>query len=352
MYILKAGDATLHRSVDTMLKTDKCISGKLTQELNAADSLEFQMPPVSSGYRKIQNLLTQIQLTNDGDYLFLGRALEQNYDFYNRVTVKCKGFLDYLNDGVARPASVSGISAEQFLSDVITQYNAQVDEFKQLKIGNITVDADIELEYDYTSTYDVIFNKLIGAYGGYVKHRRSGGVNYIDYTAQSGVTIDSVVVRFGNNLLDIQKYLNADDVYTVLVPYGEDGITVESVNDSKNYIENNLGISTFGRICRSKKFDGITTASELLTAAQADLDQNITQSLTLELTAVEMKLINMDIRSTVVGNIYRAVSTPHGIDDYFCCSKKVTDFINPQNSKITFGVTRDTLTDLIKRKVL
>lgn len=352
MYLLQSDGITIHRPVDTVSVTKKIVSGTLTQELNCSDKLEFAIPPTNQMCDGINNLTSQIVLTDSSAELFRGRPIDQNSDFYRNNKIKCNGFLDYLNDAVARPATVSGMTAKEFISYVIAEYNSQVEDYKQFKVGEVTDGLTIELEYDYSSTHDVLFSKLIGAYGGYIKHRRVGNTNYIDYTLNSGVEVPGTAVKFGQNLLDLQKFLNAANVYTVLVPYGEDGITISGVNNGNDYIESSQGINVFGRVCKAKKFDGITTPAELLTVATADLNSGIAQALTLELTAVEMHLLNIDISSLFVGNYYKVVSPPHGIDDYFLCSKKSIDLLNAQNSKVIFGYTRNTLTDLIKRKVI
>lgn len=42
----------------------------------------------------------------------------------------------------------------------------------------------------------------------------------------------------GLNLKEITKETDSCDYYTIIVPYGAEGLTIESVNDGKNYLEN------------------------------------------------------------------------------------------------------------------
>lgn len=93
--------------------------------------------------------------------------------------------------------------------------------------------------------YDLVFRRKYIAHGGYIRPRLTDGQRYIDLVAEYG-KVNSQVIEFGLNMLDISEYISADNVFTVLIPLGAeqqdaDGnntgrLTIASVNSGKDYI--------------------------------------------------------------------------------------------------------------------
>ena len=117
------------------------------------------------------------------------------------------------------------------------------------------------------------------------------------------------------------------------------------MNNGKDYIENATGISLFGKIWRSAYWDDVTVASNLLTKGRAYLENGISMAVTLSIKAVDLHLLDVNTAKIVIGNYYRVVSEPHGLDTLFLCSKAELDLVNPDKTNYTFGVTFDALTD-------
>ena len=91
-------------------------------------------------------------------------------------------------------------------------------------------------------------------------------------------------------------------------------------------------------------FPDIGTASELLTAGQAALEENIDAALSLTLTALDLRHAGVDAARLRAGYLNRVVSPPHGYDRVVQCKRIALDLGDPEKSKYSFGVTRKTLT--------
>lgn len=328
------------------------LSPKLTVELNKAGSLEFVLPPTNPMFDGILKMKSVLTVHRDVTEIFRGRCLNHEKDFYRRKKIYCEGDLAFLLDSVQRPYSFQGDVPDLF-RQFVGNHNEQVDAFKRFVAGEITVtDANGYINREdktYPNTLDEINSALIDTHGGYIRTRLgTDGVRYVDLLADYN-SVSSQVIEFGVNLLDITEYIKADDVFTVLVPLGaeRDGarLTIKSVNDGKDYIQNDTAISLFGRICKVETWDDVTEAKNLLSKGKAYLDAGIEMAVSLSIKAVDLHLVDVDTDQIRLGDQVRVISTPHGLDSYFLCSKIVLDLVNPDQSEYVFGASFKTLTE-------
>ena len=126
-------------------------------------------------------------------------------------------------------------------------------------------------------------------------------------------------------------------------------MTIESVNDGKDYLESSSGIALFGRIETCEGWDDITVAQNLKDADLARLSDLISESVTLTLSAIDLSMLDVQVDKLRVGEYNRVLSLPHNLDDYFQCSRMVLNLCNPAQNQYTFGSPRRTLTDSINR---
>lgn len=347
---------------DTKLQYDEeyiLLSPVLNLEVNKAGSLEFLLPPSNLGYNLIDKMKTTIKVVDDEDeILFVGRILHDERDFYNRKQVYCEGALSFLMDGVMRPYSYTGSVQDYFKLFLDTQ-NSQVDTDRQIIY---TIDADpvedpnstiVRSSQDPVQILTELTNKLLdnSALGGYfiVEYLNDDTVTckYSNsYTNVSDQTID-----FRENLLDIKEYITGENVFTVLIPYGakiegtDTRLTIESVNSGLDYLEDQTGISFFGRIWKFQIWDDVTVASNLKSKGQAYLQQNIELSSSLTIKAVDLHYINVDVSRIRLGDSVKVVSTPHGLNTFFTCSQIQLNFDDPSQDEYTFGAVLKGLTD-------
>lgn len=375
MYRIYADGELLH---DPQLVSEGCgvLSPKVTKELNKAGSLQFVMPPNNNSYDSINTLSSMITVYNDDKEIFRGRVLNDEKDFYNQKNVYCEGDLALLLDSVVRPYSYSGAPAELFRK-YIKEHNAVMDAQSQtdktFKMGKVDVvvqtdiadengelDADADTNtvgcenYNYPQTLDEINEKLINNIGGYIKTYKKGDDYYIDWTSKSGGS-SSQIIEFGVNLLDITEHVSAEEIYTVLIPIGaplkdsegnelKTKTNIKDVNNNKDYIVNANGVSLFGWIEHKEEWTEVSNKTQLKRLGTALLNKTIEAAMTLNVKAIDLHLLNVDVDQIEVGDYVTVISIPHNINREIQCTKIVYDLTNPDQTEYTFGENHTSLT--------
>lgn len=338
MYTIYADDALLYSPGDEELSV---LSPVLETQCNAAGTLTFVLLPEHPMYSALHKMRTRIDVRQDDEIIWRGRMLETETDFYRQKTVTCEGELTYLVDSVLHPyklADYDGTAAGLFRL-YLTRHNEAVSEAQQFQIGNVDIETLSSVENTgYGNTWDEISDNLIDIHGGFLRIRHEGGVRYLDWTKESGTSCGQVI-RFGENLLDLSEYVSASEVVTCLIPYagqGDSKITIASVNDGKDYIEDEAGIALYGRIWGVTEFDA-KDASTLLEMAKENLQKRLKETITITISAVDLHLLDVNAESFHVGDKVRVVSPPHGIDAEYTCTAISLDLVNPDQSEYTFG---------------
>lgn len=338
MYTIYADDALLYSPGDEELSV---LSPVLETQCNAAGTLTFVLLPEHPLYSALHKMRTRIDVRQDDEIIWRGRVLETESDFYRQKTVTCEGELTYLVDSVLHPyklADYDGTAAGLFRL-YLTRHNEAVSEAQQFQIGNVDIETLSSVENTgYGNTWDEISDNLIDIHGGFLRVRYDGETRYLDWTKESGTSCGQVI-RFGENLLDLSEYVSASEVVTCLIPYaGQSGsqITIKSVNDGKDYIEDAAGIALYGRIWGVTEFD-TKDASTLLEMAKENLHKRLKETITITISAVDLHLLDVNAESFRVGDKVRVVSPPHGIDAEYTCTAISLDLVNPDQSEYTFG---------------
>lgn len=356
MYTIYADDKLLFAP---HLSREGCgvFSPKLTLELNKAGSLEFVLPPDNHLYDELSKLKTIITVFQNGEELFRGRILNDEKDFYRQKRTYCEGELAFLLDSKQRPYNFEG-SIEDLFRFYINRHNERVEPAKQFKVGNVTVEYEYPTVYsdntNYSTTSDEITEKLLGNIGGYLKTRGSGNNRYIDWLSESGDD-NSQIIEFGVNLIDISEYISAENIFTVFIPigstiYDEEGnlsgkLDISSINDGKDYLENETAIALFGRIEETSEWPDVEDVNELKTLGEETLNSNIELSVTLTVKAVDLHMLNVNTERIKLGDWVRVISLPHKLDRKFQCTKIVYDLLNPDQNEYVFGLSFTSLTE-------
>lgn len=327
-------------------------SPKLTVELNKAGSLEYTMPPDNVLYNEVKKLSSIVTVFQNGNELFRGRVLNDEKDFYKQKKVYCEGELAFLLDSIQRPYSTETNVGTKF-KEYISNHNSRVENAKQFTVGNITVDTTEKYLFEnegYSNTFDELNTNIIEPFGGYLVTRGSNSVRYIDLLKESG-KVNSQTIEFGINLLDITEHISAENIFTVLIPLGKSqgnnagNLTIASVNDGKDYIEDGTAISLFGRIEATHDWSDVEDPSKLKTLGEELLSQSIELAVTLTVKAVDLHLLNVETQQLRIGDWIRVVSLPHGLDRDFQCTKITYNLENPDQTEYIFGVTYTGMTD-------
>lgn len=352
MYTVWIDDLCIYSPVITDLDY-KIINPVLTEELNKTGTFEFTLPKENRGYDQIQKMNSLVTIKEDGVDIWWGRVTDDEKDYKNNRKIHCEGILGYLLDSIVRPYDHQDdlpVLFRKFIDD----HNARVGPRKKqfvIRYCDVT-DPNNYVHYSstqYPATLDEINEKLIKTHGGYLKAIRENGVNYLDYTVNPwSFDINMIcpqTIEFGKNLIDFKKVVDATGVITVLIPLGKDGLTIKTVNNGKDYLENTTAISIFGRIEKIQKWDDVTVASNLKSKGQAFLNEHSEMTSNISIKAVDLHLVEEGTEKIKLGQLVKCVSVPHGIDEFFPCSKIVTHLDDASKDEFTLGVVLKGMTD-------
>ena len=336
---------------DSRLEDYSLLKLTLTTGLNKGGTASLVMPQHHPAYNSFVSYRTVVTIYRDGVLLFRGRALYPSDDFYNRRTITCEGERCFLRDAIIRPYVYQDGPAAIF-ADVVALYNAQVDEFKRFVVGTVTATDPnnyLRLESESAEKASDVIDKLVTRCGGYIVfttnqdgRRVINWYDSIDY--RSGQ-----VIEFGENLTNFARSDSNPDLATVIIPYGAKDettgtrITVESVNDGLDFIQDYEAVALRGVIAAAVYWDDITIPDNLLKKAQQYLASSKLMLTALELTAVDLSYMDKNIDTFRVGDSIQVRSKPHGVDDLFQLTDRTYDLLDPAKDKITLGKSIATL---------
>ena len=338
----------------TQMDSLNIFSPSLELELNKTGSFRFTVQADHTYYGMIKRMKSIIMVYRDDTLLFRGRVLEEETGWHNEKTCSCEGDMAFLLDSVLRPFSYSGTAAE-FLSYVLSLHNAQVDASKRIQPGNVTVEGVVSYDAtEYLTAYETIQKALFEPIGGYLKTRFVDGVAYLDYLADITL-LSPQTIEFGKNLLDLKRTHKGADIATVIIPLGakvkdEEGndtgqrLTIESVNDGLDFVQDENGVAQFGQIVKSVIFDDVTDPEMLKQRGQAQLADSVKALDTIELMAADLAAAGYDIASFNLGTQVRVISKPHGIDQRFIVVKLNINPFDPAGNKLVLGGAIKTFT--------
>lgn len=349
MIQIYAGDQLAY---DSRLEDYSLLGLTVTTGLNTSGTAEIIMRSGHPAYYLFQSYKTIVTIYRDGALLFRGRALYPSDDFYNRRTITCEGERGFLHDTVIRPYVYQDGPAAIFTS-IIDLHNAQVDATKQFEVGTIEVTDPnnyIRLESESAQQTSDVIDALVERCGGYIVFTTDpGGARTINWYEDLGYR-SGQVIEFGENLLDFARTTDNPDLATVIIPYGakdeETGaaLTIESVNDDLDYIQDYEAVALRGVIAKAVYWDDVTLPENLLAKAQQYLANSKMLITSLQLTAVDLSDIDQNIDTFQVGDLIRVRSKPHDVDDLFLLSERTYDLLDPSKGQISLGSSTATLT--------
>lgn len=340
----------------------KVLEGEIKQGINVADSFRFTILPDNPGYDLIRPFQTLVQVLNlktnklefDGRILMPTETMSEEGAYAK--TFLCESELGYLNDSCQRHGEYHDISVRDFLQIIIENHNNDIahDEVdKTFRVGIVEVDTSTGTLYrylGYEQTLETIDDKLLSRLGGELRVRKENGVRYLDYLWEVGET-KSTEIRIAKNLKSITKEVDPEDVVTRLVPLGttiesenEEAtdasparLTIEEVNNGKDYIEDEEAQAIFGVITKSQVWDDITIPSNLLSAGRRFLRENNKVKIKYQLSALDLFLIGLDTEQFEVGSYYPVVNPVMGIDEPLRVVEKTIDIIDPNANDLSVG---------------
>lgn len=168
------------------------------------------------------------------------------------------------------------------MQDLIDIHNAQVEERKQFVVGRVTVKDSNDSLYRYSNYEDTrtaFKDKLTSRLGGHLVIRHEDGLRILDYLSDEDYyTRNTQGIRFGKNLLDFSKNMDASDLVTCVIPLGaklderpgpaleaisEQRITIASVNGGVDYVTDDNAVKEYGKIYKTVTWDDVTLPENL-----------------------------------------------------------------------------------------
>ena len=379
MYEIWADDLLIYSDISP-LETVKVIEPKLTLADCAAGSLEMTLPPTNVGYNVIKRMITDIIVKCEGEEIWRGRVLSDDYDFWNRRKMVVEGALAFLNDSIQPPAKYMSQTTTilTFLTSLITIHNQQVPANRQIELGMVTVTDDDSQDDDdaiyrftnYESTLECINEKLVDRLGGHVRIQRRKDANnvwhlYLDYLNDDSIGQNSQIIRFGVNLMDFVKSFDMSELATALVPRGarleeeeieglEPYLTVKSLGNKYEenpttheqelwhaadslFVLNPSAVATYGQITAVVDWDNVTDPNNLYNKAKKYLQDEQYDKMVLEIKAVDLHYAASSNARIKMLDKLRCISEPHGMDHTFPVTQMDIRLDRPDDSIFTLG---------------
>ena len=347
IYRIYIDDTLVHRS-DVPDENYQLVGITLDVEMGKSPSLKFTIPPSHPKKSLLKNFLSRFTVKEDELVLAEGRLFDSRQDIYNQIEWQAEGSLSYLTDSY-----VPKVKVEETIRALFTRYvnehNSRVEDYKKFTVGQITIDnADTEkvkVDNDgYRYTADAIQNDLIDSYGGYLRTRYENGVRYLDYLKDYGHKTTQTI-EYKKNLIDFALEVNPEDVFTYLIPTGDSNLKINDVNNGKDYIEVEGAKAKWGNKYLLKSFSGISNASTLLKEAKQYIKNHYEElPESLEITAIDLKLLGVNVESIHVGDVVRVTSTPNGVDKDYTCSAISYNLSQFGKTKYTLGKPKQDFT--------
>lgn len=312
----------------------------LTLEAGKAGSLSFTMYPNHPEYDSLRRMLGRVIVYEDDVELFRGRILRMETNLYKERKVTCEGDLAYLMDSISDPGEYTESISAHF-SRLVDMHNGQVESDKKFTVGIVNVDKATESQTfktdSYRTTSAAMSDDLTGVFGGYIRTRRSGGTVYLDYIGDYGKA-GNQNIEFGVNMIDFSESVSSDDIFTVLLPTGSEGVTMEGITGSK-YVKIPNAVERYGTVVRAVSFSDIKEAgAELMQAAYDYIEKNYKEMPpTLTLTAIDLKRLDFALDGFELGTRIGILSEPHGINGSPVCSKISYNLEYPEKNSYLFS---------------
>ena len=324
---------------------------------NVNGSATFKVFPTHPYYDKVKKLTTDIVIYRDDEPEFYGRVLYDDEDFSGTKKVFVEGELAFLCDSIQRPKVYHNISVKAYVQDLIDIHNAQVEERKQFVVGRVTVKDSNDSLYrysNYENTRTAFKDKLTSRLGGHLVIRHEDGLRILDYLSDEDYyTRNTQGIRFGKNLLDFSKNMDASDLVTCVIPLGakldeedqdpalgaisEQRITIASVNGGVDYVTDDNAVKEYGKIYKTVTWDDVTLPENLKKKGEEYLKSAQFEKMVLEVKAIDLNLTDDSFQRFEVGNKIQCTSTPNGLDKEFPLTKKKTYITSFKDNTVTLG---------------
>ena len=340
---------------------ERIASAQITQERNAIDCFTFTIYPDNPGYEKLNRLTTTIEVVNGktGRVDFEGRVVKAPpsmvADGVICKAVTCEGVEAYLCDSVqpylaeqqwSGDSSRNGL--QQFIDYVLARHNERVESHKKVYRGTVDLITYATTQGVYKglqrdNTRKTLQDKLVDVFGGEMRVRRgSDGKLYLDYSEKLGSN-STTVIEVSRNMASATLDEDPTQIITRLYPLGkkpdgsDDNLTIASVNNGKEYIEDAAAKAIYGVIEGTHIWEDMTVPANLKSAAQSWLPINNQFPTSAAVDAYDLSLLDMAPDEFRLLDWYPCRNPLIGLDKTLEVVKRVIDINEPHNSSIELG---------------
>lgn len=357
---------------------NKLLSGSVSKGINSIDSFNCKIPPSNHAFNQLNEFTTLISIfnTNKNRYEFYGRLLYSSPSMSENgmiaKDVTFESYMGFLCDSVQKYVEERNWTPEELLTHIIDTHNSQVEDYKKIIVGVITVKApndNIYIGIQRKNSFDTIKEKLIDKIGGELFLRVEDGQIYLDYLEQIG-EVKSTEIALSKNMKAVTQEKDPSEYITRLIPLGyklskdetttddegntstetketEERLDITLVNNGLEYIDDEEAIKKYGVHVGVVEFDDITEASNLLAKGKEWLIENNKIKIKYAINALDLSLLDLEFDDLDVGNYYPIKNSLLGIDDIARVIKKNIDICEEIKSTIEVGENLKTLQDLI-----
>lgn len=344
-----------------------------------AGSLSFSIADDHPNAKALTKLSGVLELQDDSVTIFKGRIVKDTREFDLTRRIEAEGLLACLNDSVLPPYNFPGdfledaayqLEAESgnvirfFLDWILAQHNSQVgangSTTQQIQLGEVTVtDPNNYISRSssgYLTSMETVKKKLEDLLGGYLVVDYNTSPPTLNYYADLPLT-NMQSVEFGENLLDLVTETDATNIYTAILPIGQDGLTIEAADPDgvgPDYrvwgkiiynpaLETQLGGI---RIIRTIEWSDVTLADNLQKKAVAELaGDGIMLAQTITVNAADLGGTE-ELPHFRVGRYVELKSAPHGFSAAYPLMELEPNILDPGDTSITLGATIRAASDL------
>lgn len=261
----------------------------------------------------------------------------------------------------------------------------------EITISEIADAEDVDRDFYETNNetvYDWFQNNVVDKLGAHIRIvYGNDSTPYLPVPKldiqQEYLTASGQEINFGDNLLDFTKNWDLSNLVTVILPRGKqleeddetdtsgpktdtipnDGLThylsVKYAILSKTaknttpvtydytyyddiYVYNTTAYAKYGHVEKVVDFSDCDNPTTLLRLAKNYISSFQFDEMVLEVSALDLKTIDNNIRSFRLLEQVRCISKPHGLEKYFPLTAIEIDLANPANNKYTLGLSGNT----------
>ena len=253
------------------------------------------------------------------------------------------------------------MSVREYLQKLLDEHNRQVEPFKQMQLGNVTV-GDSEQIFrgiGYYKTAELIKDRLLDRLGGYLVLREdSQGGLILDYLQNYG-EVSRTPLQITRNLRSATRDIDISELATRIVPLGQEIETSESVeigtdfsrpkhtiadvNGGIDYLQDLELIAEFGIIQKNVDFQNVTDHNVLKRRGEEYLKNQRAMLVSWTVEVIELGLIDKRYELIQIGNSY-PIENPilYGAET-LQVTEKTVNILEPQRIVLTIGSSKKTL---------